>query len=105
MLPSLFPLQSGSDSWSDNKFIHTLKGILANWYVDRELHKGIAEWTKLQQKFIVTFSFEHENPNIDSTVKQIRGVIFIKEPEVELMKKYQQQNKQTVKELLSCYHV
>ena len=29
---------------------------------------------------IVTFSFEHENPNMDSTLKQIRGVIFIDEP-------------------------
>jgi hypothetical protein len=35
--------------------------------------------------FIVTFSFEHENPNMDSTLKQIRGVIFIDEPEVALM--------------------
>jgi hypothetical protein len=32
-------------------------------------------------------------------------VIFIDEPEVELMKKYQQHNRQTIKELLSCYHV
>jgi hypothetical protein len=61
-------------------FIHTLEGIPTNWYVDQELHRGTAEWTTLQQNFIVTFSFEHENPNIDSTLKQIRGVIFIKEP-------------------------
>jgi hypothetical protein len=59
----------------------------------------------LQQNFIVTFSFEHENPNIDVTLKQIRGVIFIKEPEVELITTEQQWNIQTVKELLSCYHV
>jgi hypothetical protein len=32
-------------------------------------------------------------------------VIFIKELEVELMTEEQQQNRQTVKELLSCYHV
>jgi hypothetical protein len=32
-------------------------------------------------------------------------VIFIKEPEVELMTKEQQQNRQTIKEILSCYHV
>jgi hypothetical protein len=32
-------------------------------------------------------------------------VIFIEEPEVQLMTEYQQQNRQTVKELLSCYHV
>jgi hypothetical protein len=32
-------------------------------------------------------------------------VIFIKEPEVELITEEQQWNRQTVKELLSCYHV
>jgi hypothetical protein len=32
-------------------------------------------------------------------------VIFIKGPEVELMTEEQQWNIQTVKELLSCYHV
>jgi hypothetical protein len=38
-------------------------------------------------------------------LNKIRGVIFIKEPEVELITEEQQWNKQTVKELLSCYHV
>jgi hypothetical protein len=42
-------------------------------------------WTILQQNFTVTLSFENENPNIDATLKQIRGVIFTKETEVELM--------------------
>jgi hypothetical protein len=32
-------------------------------------------------------------------------VIIIDEPEVELMTEYQQQNRKTVKELLSCYHM
>jgi hypothetical protein len=86
-------------------FIHTLEGIPENWYVDQEMRRGTTEWTALQLNFVVTFSFEHENPNIDSTLKQIKGVIFIDESEVELMTEYQQQNKQTVKELLSCYHV
>jgi hypothetical protein len=88
-----------------DQFIYTLQGIPTNCYVDQELRKGTAEWTTLQQNFIVTFSFEHENPNIDSTLKQIRGVIFIKEPQVELITEYQQQNRQIVKELLSCDHV
>ena len=35
-------------------------------------------WTIIQQNFTVTFSFEHENPNIDATLKKIRGVIFIR---------------------------
>jgi hypothetical protein len=52
-----------------------------------------------------TPKFEHENPNIYSTLKHIKGVIFIDEPEVEIMTEYKQQNIQTVKELLSCYHV
>jgi hypothetical protein len=32
-------------------------------------------------------------------------VVFLKEPEFELITKEQQQNRQTVKEILSCYHV
>ena len=40
-----------------------------------------------------------------TTLKQIRGVIFIKKLKVELMTKEQQQNRQTIKELLSCYHM
>jgi len=31
----------------------------------------------LKKKFVVTFSFEHENPNMDLSLKKIRGVIFI----------------------------
>jgi hypothetical protein len=50
------------------------------------------------------FSIKHENPNIDASLKHIR-VIFVKEPEVELIIEEQQWNKQIVKELLSCYHV
>jgi hypothetical protein len=50
-------------------FIHTLEGILENWYVDQEMHRGTTKWTTLQQNFVVTFSFEQENPNIDSTLK------------------------------------
>jgi hypothetical protein len=46
---------------------------------------GTTEWTTLQHNFVVTFSFEHENPKIDSKLKQIKGVIFIDEPGVELM--------------------
>jgi hypothetical protein len=59
----------------------------------------------LHQHFIVTFSFEHENPNIDASIKKIRGVIFIKESKGELITEEQQWNRQIVKELLPCYHV
>jgi hypothetical protein len=65
-------------------FIHTLEGIPTNFYTDQEMHRGTTSWTTLQKKFTITFSFEHENPNIDATLKQIRGMIFIKGPEVKL---------------------
>jgi len=86
-------------------FIHTLEGIPTKWYTDQEFLKGTTTWTTLQQKITITFSFEHENPNIDTTLKWIRGIIFIEELKIELITKEQQQNKQTVKELMSCYHV
>ena len=92
------------EEWSQH-FIHTLEGIPANQYTNQELHKGTTTWRILQQNFVVTFSFEHENPNIDATLKWIRGVIFIKEPKLQLITEEQQWNKQTIKELLSCYHV
>jgi hypothetical protein len=38
-------------------------------------------------------------------LNEIRGVIFNKELEIETITEEQQQNKKTVKELLSCYHV
>jgi hypothetical protein len=71
-------------------FIHTLEGILVNWYKNQELHKGSTTWETLQQNFTTSFSFEHENANIDTALKRIRGVIFIEEPKVELITEEQQ---------------
>jgi hypothetical protein len=95
---------TSSEEWSHH-FIHTLEEIPTNWYMDQEMRKGTKTWGTLQQNFTVTFSFEHENPNIDTTLKWIRDVIFIEEPEVEAITEVQQRNKQTVKDLLSCYHI
>jgi hypothetical protein len=39
----------------------------------------------LQQNFTITFSFKNENPNIHEALKRIRGVIFIKEPEIKFI--------------------
>ena len=78
-----------SEEWSHH-FIHTLEGIPMNWYTDQEMHKGTKTWATLQQNFTVTFSFEHENPNIDAAMKRIRNVIFIEEPEVETTTEVQQ---------------
>jgi hypothetical protein len=67
--------------------------------------RGTTEWKTIQQNFVVNLSFEYENPNIDSTLKHKRGVIFINELEVEIITEYQRKNRKKVKELLSCYHV
>jgi hypothetical protein len=86
-------------------FIHTLEGIPWNWYMDPKMCIGTTKWTGLQQNFVVTFSFEHENPKIDSALKLIHGVIFIDEIEAEIMTKYQQHKRLTINDLLSYYHV
>jgi hypothetical protein len=92
------------EEWSYH-FIHTLEVISKNWYTDQEMRKETKTWATLQQNFTITFSFEHENPNIDAALKRIKNVIFIEELEVELITEVQQWNKQTIKDLLSCYHV
>jgi hypothetical protein len=74
-------------------FIHTLEGIPGNWYIDQEMCICTIEWRGLKKNFVVNFSFEHENPNIDSNLKLIRGVIFFDEPEVEIITEYQQHNR------------
>jgi hypothetical protein len=86
-------------------FVHTLEGIPTNQYTNHELCKGTTSWTVLQKYFTYTFSFEHENPNIDASLKQIRGVIFIKELEVKIIIEEKKLNIQTVKELFPCYIV
>jgi hypothetical protein len=42
---------------------------------------------------------------MDTTLQKLKGVIFIKEHELEIITEEQQQNIKIVKELLSCYHV
>jgi hypothetical protein len=78
-------------------FFQTLEVIPTNWYAYQELRRGNMSSTVLQENFTITFPFVHENPNIDTKLKKIRGLIFIKEPEVELMTEDQQQNRQIVK--------
>jgi hypothetical protein len=77
------------EEWSHH-FIHTLEGIPGNWYTNQEMRKGTKTWVTLQQKFTITFSFNHENPNMDVTLKRIRNVIFIEEPTVETITEVQQ---------------
>ena len=42
----------------------------------------------MQHNFVITFSFEHESPKIDTTLKVVRDMIF-KEHEVEIVTTYQ----------------
>jgi hypothetical protein len=54
--------------------------------------------------FVVTFSFKHDSQEIDTTLKEGRDKIF-EEPKFEIILAYQSQARQTVKQLLHCYHV
>jgi hypothetical protein len=53
------------------------------------MHRGTTKWIILQQKIVVTLSFEHEKTNIDLALKLIHGMIFFEEHEVEIIMKYQ----------------
>jgi hypothetical protein len=61
-----------------------------------ELHKGTGNWINLQQNFVITFAFEHENPMMDATLKLIRENIF-EEPKVSIVTYYQNQNRKIVR--------
>jgi hypothetical protein len=41
-----------------------------------EQHRETANWEEMQQNFVITFSFEHENPEIDTTLKVVKDRIF-----------------------------
>jgi hypothetical protein len=57
---------------------------------------------EIQNNFVITFSFEHESPKIDTTLKVVRDMIF-KEPEAKIVTTYQ--TRQMVQQLLHYYHV
>jgi hypothetical protein len=89
-------MEGGKDK--ENKEEEPLDPILVDY-------DQLKTWATLQQNFTITFSFEHENPNIDATLKRIKNIIFMEELEVESIKEVHQRNKKTVKDLLSCYHI
>jgi hypothetical protein len=45
-----------------HRFIHTLEMIPNNWYLELEMHRDVADWDYMTQRFRVTFTFEHESP-------------------------------------------
>jgi hypothetical protein len=53
---------------------------------------------------VTDFSFEHENPEIDTEMKLIKERI-VEEPEVEIVTYYHNKNHQKIRQLLHCYHV
>jgi hypothetical protein len=58
----------------------------------------------MKKNFVITFGFEHETPEIDKTLKLVRDWIF-EEPKVDIVIGYQNQKRQTVRQLIYCYHV
>jgi hypothetical protein len=53
-------------------FVHTLDTIPKNWYIELEVHRGTGDWEELTRNFKVTFSFENNNPLIDSTLQVLK---------------------------------
>jgi hypothetical protein len=58
----------------------------------------------MQKKIVVTFSFKHVSPKIDTVLKVIRDKIF-EEPKFEIIPAYHNHTRQIVRQLLHCYHV
>ena len=58
----------------------------------------------MQHKFFITFTFEHENKEIDTTLKLVRDRIF-EEIEVQIVTTYHNQKRHKVRQLLHCYHI
>jgi hypothetical protein len=74
--------------------IVTTRGVATSFYSyigrnpkELELHRETANWEDLQQNFVITFSFEHENPKIYTTLKLVKDKIF-EELEVEIVTTY-----------------
>jgi hypothetical protein len=68
-----------------------LEGMPRNWYTILKLHRGTGNKKYLKKKFVIMFSFEHENLVMDATLKWIKENIF-EEPEVEIVTSYHNQN-------------
>jgi hypothetical protein len=60
-------------------FVHTLDTILKNWYIELEVCRGTRDWEELTRNFKVMFSFENNNPLIDSALQVIKNNIFATE--------------------------
>jgi hypothetical protein len=69
-----------------------------------EQRRETANWEEMKKKFVITFAFEHETPEIDKTLNLVRDMIF-EEPKVDIVTAYQNQKKQTVRQLIYFYHV
>jgi hypothetical protein len=54
-----------------HKLIHTLDTISKHWYLELEMHRETTNWDELNQRFKVTFTFEHEYPSTDAELKAI----------------------------------
>jgi hypothetical protein len=85
-------------------FIHILNGIQNYCYREHEQCKETANWEEMQHNFLITFSFEHEIPEIETTPKVVRDRIF-EEKNFEIIPTYQNHTRNTVRNLLHCYHV
>jgi hypothetical protein len=56
--------------------VHTLDIIPKNWYIELDVCRRIRDWEESTRNFKVRFSFENNNPLIDSILQVIKNNIF-----------------------------
>jgi len=60
-------------------FVSTLDTVPRNWYIELELRQGTRTWGEMVKDFIGTFSFEDDNPTIDSALQVVKERIWDEE--------------------------
>jgi hypothetical protein len=89
-----------------HRFIHTLYTMPKNSYLEIEMCREAMNWDQLIQRFEVKFTFEHESPLTDVSLKDIRTNIFLEEGPIVVVPMCSVHIASTiVHKLLECYNV
>jgi hypothetical protein len=69
-----------------------LEGIPRNWYTELEQFRETTSWEEMKKNFVITFAFEHDNLEIDTTLKLVSDRTF-EEPELDIVIAYKNQKR------------
>ena len=69
------------------------------------MHRGIGDWEELKRNFNITFSFENNNPLIDSALQVIKNNIFSSKDLLGSMPLHSAPRATvTIEEIFHCYN-